>query len=217
MNRHSKITPFPQEETELNENKWVLAALRNKNRILWTVGLVVFSGLALGGALHKLNRFQNRKTSLAYESLDPTKGIQSHANLKEVYKIATKYKFMQPHLDAPLAQAFLNEKNVATSKKVIQRVEARLNPNLNAVFAFNQITLLIAEKQYEEALKECYNLNEKMDESQMPVLFEYQFLRTALLEKKIYQREIQRQKDPQKSALILGQLSLQDFLMKDSL
>lgn len=217
MNAKSKITPFPTDEVLTEENTWLLSLVKNKKKILWGVAYVLFSGALAGWAVHQVQCVQNKKTSLAYESLDESSGLQSHANLKEVSKIAGRYKFMQSHLDAPLAQAFLNRKEVAESKKLVRRIESRLAPNLDALFAFNKITLEIAEQNYDQALKMSYELNEQLSKKNMPTLYEYQTLRTALLEKKLHQKNIEKEASVLNSTLTLGKLSLRDFIIKEEI
>lgn len=215
MNTKSKITPFPQEQAQAVESPWVLAIVKNKKSILKSILLLVILGVFTGWTFHRFSQAKNKKTSLAYASLDETSGLQSHANLQEVNTIASKYKFMQAHLDGPLSQAFLNNKDISTSTKLNRRIQLRLAPHLDVVAAFNEISLRIVEKKYEEALELCHLLNGNLSEKEMPVLFEYQNLRTALLEKKLHQKNIEKTTPSSGSLLTLGQLSLKDFLIQE--
>ena len=187
---------------------------------------LILSGLILGFINHKLNQSRVRNVSVAYASLDDHNAVHSRADLKQMKKIAAKYSHLQSHLDAPLAQESLNQKDIKTSLALSKRIQSRLAPNLELILAFNETTFLIAQKKYADALKCSNSLKEKIDSEKMPILYAYHLLRVASLEKALGNEESYREhlkeftachaNISQSGSLKLGQLSLGDFISKGS-
>ncbi len=217
----SKMVPLTPPSDPSSENNFVLLLVKNKQIILLICVAILLIGTLFGWMHYQMDRAKVRKASLAYASLDESNGLQNHADLKQVKKIADQYSFLQAHLDAPLAQESLNQKDLKVSEILLARVESRLSPNLSILFESNQISLLVAKGEYQKALDASYLLNEKMNPNKLPTLYKYHILRTMALEKKLCQSESYQKTLKECAAsntdLTLGQLSLKEYLTKNSL
>lgn len=215
-----KITPLIQPYSK--EEQIVEQFLKNKRLFVYILIGMLLIGTLFGIIVHRYNKSEQQSSSTAYASLDESHDIQPHADLKRLKKIAAKHSFIQPHIDASLAQECLNESDIDGAKILCSRIKSRLTPHLNFLIQFNEVTLLIAENKYEEALKKSYALKAVMSPEETPVLYSYQMLRTAALEKKLngdmacqhYFEELKANKliDKQTDVLRLGQLSLKEFI-----
>lgn len=217
----SKITPLVSPSDQSSESNFILLLVKNKQIILIVTMALLLIGSLLGLMNYQINRAKLRKASMAYASLDETNGLQAHADLKQVKKIADQYSFLQAHLDAPLAQESLNQKDLKASEALLTRIQSRISPYLEVIFDFNQISVLIAKEEYQKALEASYLLNERLSVHQLPTLYKYHVLRTGALEKQLghienYQKTLERCAASNMD-LMLGQLSLKEYLMQGHL
>ena len=215
----SKITSIhPSSEEETGP---LVRILKNKKLLLNILYGVILVGLTIGLIGKKVNQARSKNMSVAYASLDDQFSLQSHADLKQVKRIASKHSFLQPHLDAPLAQEYLNQKDFKSSKKLHNRLQSRIKPNLAAVFKFNEITFLISQQKLQEALKLSKALKKEINQDKMPALYAYQLLRIAELEKRLNEKESYDESLKEflsadamhtENTLKLGDLTLKEYL-----
>lgn len=221
MNQNSKITSINVQEEQ--KKGFFIKLIENKTLLLNITLTIILFGLLIGFINHKMNKLQSKNASMAYASLDQYDQLGADSDIQKLTKIAKKHSFLRPHLDAPLVQECLNQGDVKTAKVLYKRVERRVKPRLHFLFAFNQISLLISEKKYEEALKLSYQLNSELDPALEPNLYSYHLLRIATLEKELgnitsYKERVSdfiSFKDllpNQGESLRLGTLSLSEFI-----
>lgn len=221
----TKIEPLNQPENK--PEGFIVKLLQNKSLLINVVFSIVLFGVTIGFINTKMNRKQVKNASLAYSSLNQQNQIQPQADIQKLAKIANKYSFLRPHLDAPMVQECLNRGELKMAKTFHDRIESRLSPHLDFLFKFNQVSFLITEQNYEEALKLSYSLKEEINPVEQPTLFSYHLLRIATLERKLDHADqyVNRLNDfalfnssseYQRDSLRLGSLSLSEFMIERS-
>ncbi len=185
---------------------------------------IVLMGILFGLMLFQSHRAKENSSSLVHSSINAQSQLEPRADLEKLKKIANKYAFLRAHLDAPLSQEFLNSKQLDQARSLNHRLETRMGSYLKPVCESNQITLLVAEKKYAEALERSQALKNEIDPYKFPVLYFYQLARMAFLEKELghidqsahWVDELSKVKGEEKlkdlALLDLGSLSFVDFM-----
>ncbi len=110
----------------------------------------------------------------------------SKSHLKQFKKIAANYPTLQPQLDGPLAQEYLNLGQTHTAKSFLTRIQKRQGSLLGFVSSFNEMTLLMEEHNYKEALKKGYTIKDQLKENaHLKTLYTAHLLRLISLEQKL--------------------------------
>lgn len=217
----SKIEVLKQPENL--PDSFIIKLLRNKSLLINIAFAIIFFGITIGIVQSKISRRQQKSASIAYTSLNQQDQLEPHADLQRLSKIANKYPFLRAHLDAPLVQECLNRGEIKLAKSLHNRVESRLLPHLDFLFKSNQISFLISEKKYQEALKLSYDLKDKINSKELPTLYSYHMLRIASLEKELgnlkqYNQQINEfvsltpTLNLERDALRIGEISLIDYV-----
>lgn len=220
----SKVTSLKPSSEE--QEGLIVKILQNKSLLINLVLSLILVGLVIGVITQKVNRRVEKNASMVFSSLDEKDQLVPHADLKKLIKIANKYSFLRAHLDAPLAQECLNQNEIDQANHFNERVKKRLNQDIKPLFEFNQISLLIGQKDYQEALKTSYQLKNKLDKEAFPSLYAFHLLRLAQLEKKCqhpkqYQERIndfitwKANQEQSREVLDIGRLSIDDFIKQE--
>jgi len=218
----SKVEVLHQSDNE--PDGFIIKLLRNKSLLINIALAIVLLGLAIGLVQTKLSKRQEKNASMAYASLNHNDQLQPHADIQKLSKIANKYSFLRPYLDAPLVQECINQGELKIAKSFHKRVASRLMPHLDFLFKFNQISFLVTENDYKEALELSYSLKDEINPETLPTLYSYHLLRIAALEKKLGHSELysdsinefvsfEPHKEFKEETLKLGDLSLADFMV----
>lgn len=220
----SKVVPLnaPSEESE----GFIVKVLRNKSLLINFVLSLILVGLVIGVVTQKISRRVEKNASMVFSSLDEKDQLMPHADLQKLIKIANKYPFLRAYLDAPLAQECLNQDRLNDATHLNERVKKRLNQDVEPLFEFNQISLLIAQKNFQEALEASYKIKDKLDKDSFPSLYAYHLLRLAQLEKqcqhpKQYQERLhdfmawKTNREESRQILDIGRLTIDEFIKQD--
>ncbi len=149
----------------------------------------------------------------------------SKSHLKQFRKIAANYPTRQPLLDGPLAQEYLNLGQTHTAKSFLARIQKRQGSLLGFVLSFNEMTLLMEEHNYKEALKKGYAIKDQLKENvHLKTLYTAHLLRLISIEQKLGHLEQKatlmsefltlstNQEYGLNDAFQLGNLSMADYL-----
>lgn len=156
-NKIESLQPTPSKS-----ERFMINLLQNKKRLS-----AIFLSFIVFGLIAGLSYYIWDKTKTkSYEASSNAPALvtlnHSKANLKKFSKIASRYPSMQSQLDGPLAQEYLNLGDHKTSKTIWARIQKRQNSLMTKVKEFNEVTFLIEEHQYKEALSQGYQLKENL-------------------------------------------------------
>jgi hypothetical protein len=121
---------------------------------------------------------------------DPVKEAEA---FKQLSTLLNEYPALRPFYEGPAAQELLNQKRLSEAEPLIQRTFERtrsLFPLSYLSYAENSV--LIDQGRFKEALSSAYSLKTRLDTSKeeaSPVLYMFNLLRIALLEKQMQNKE----------------------------
>lgn len=153
--------------------------------IIGTIFLFMLIYRFYGGSSKSQQDFYVAESSMTELQEDPQEPQVALAKLQTILKA---YPELQPKYDGLIAQALLNGGHVQEAKPfaelAINRTESENAPFFTD---FAQTSLLIAEKQYGEALQRAQALNQKMLEQEgfrkdNNLLFAYNLMRIGMLQ-----------------------------------
>lgn len=180
-NKIEPIAPIPSKSQLL-----LISILQNKKRFLTIFISVVLLSFLAGLSYYMWNKTKTKNYSTNSQSLTSSSPLYTRSDFRKFKKIADRYPTLQPQLDSSLAQAYLNDGHIATSKSLISRVQKRQGPLLALVNEFNALTYLIEEHHYKEALEKGYVLKEKLKANpDFKTVYAIHLLRLVSLEQKL--------------------------------
>ncbi|MCH9634253.1 MAG: hypothetical protein S4CHLAM7_09980 [Chlamydiae bacterium] len=223
-----------KERSDVNNNKieilhpntsklerFLLNILQNKKKVSKLLTLGIAFALILTLSYYMLHKTKTKNYSTSKESLVSSRQSISKAELKKFKKIAKDFPTLQPMLDGVLAQEYTNLGQLGVAQNLFTRLETRQKAPVENLQAFNEITFLIEEQKYKDALDKGYALKEMLkNNSHLQTLYITQLLRLIKLEEKVghsEQRrlllsELQGIEEGYKDVLQLGHLNLEAFL-----
>lgn len=133
-----------------------------------------------------------------FDSLMRNPSLAEDETISELVAFVKKHPELQARYDGQLAQLLINQGDFSTSAPIADRAMNRtIHDTLPFYGDFAQITLLINDEQYENALDQSKQLHEKLRESARTsfkektdrpfgdLLFAYNLLRVGMLQQKL--------------------------------
>ena len=203
--------------------KWVLKMIKNKKKIYFGLSLFLILSVVFSALLFFRSKLlSNALSNTAQIQINPH--IQKD-RLKKLKKLVDHQKSLQPKLDAPLAQLFLNQKNFNHASYHLKRVYNRQNTSLAFVSQCNEVSILIERHQYKKALEKAHELETSLKERpKLASLYAYHLSQVYFLEKKMGYKEKSdatlkkltqlTQNHLTAEAFQVGQLNLMTFLLE---
>lgn len=178
----------PLELTPSKSQLFIIHLLQNKKKLF-----TLFFSLLLVGMVSGLSYSMWNKTKTKNVSNFEMQGAQFgeeplKSNLKKFQKIAARFPTLQSQLDASLAQQYLNLGETKTSKTIWKRVEKRQGA-IPFLERYNEVTFLIEEQKYFEALEKSYPLKEELKTELLGSLYIAHMVRLIALEEKVGHQE----------------------------
>lgn|GEM_PF-3441268 len=222
--KNSKIEPITP--TYSKSQLVLLSILQNKKKMFNILVSFLLLSFIAGLSYYMWHKTKTKNYSTTTQALSNNSLDSSKSHLKKFKKIAASYPTLQPQLDGPLAQEYLNLGQVHTAKSFLTRVQKRQGSLLGFVSSFNEMTFLMEEHNYKEALKKGYEIKDQLKvSSHLKTLYTAHLLRLISLEQKLGHSEqkavlmsefltLSTSQDQElNDAFQLGNLSVADYLI----